>query len=46
MKNGNVADLSYPKSNTRRARVQGDGGDICPTITCTGNALYRINLTE
>lgn len=27
-----IADLSYPKSKTRRGRVQ-NGGVICPTIT-------------
>ena len=35
-----VADLSYPKSELRRGRVQG-GGQICPTITTTGG-LYVI----
>lgn len=31
---GGVADFSYPKSTTRRGRVQG-GGAISPTITTT-----------
>lgn len=35
-----VIDLSFPKSKTRRGRVQG-GGMICPTINCS-NELYVI----
>lgn len=44
---GGVADFSYPKSDTRRGRVQADG-EICPTITaenqdvCKIEAQYRI----
>lgn len=41
MREGGVADLSYPKSKTRRARVQGSG-DICPTITAETSELYLI----
>ena len=33
-----VADLSYPKSKTRRGRVQ-NGGQICPTITASSTGL-------
>lgn len=31
---GSVFDWAYPKSKSRRARVQG-GGMICPAITCS-----------
>ena len=40
---GGVCDLSYPKSQTRRGRVQG-GGDICPTITAESTGLVRLEL--
>lgn len=43
MKSGNVADLSYPTSKIRRDRVQGRYGNISPTITCGGNAIYKID---
>lgn len=33
-KRGGVIDVSYPGSRLRRGRVQGDGGDICPAVTC------------
>lgn len=32
-------DWSYPDSLTRRGRVQGDKGDISPTIMCQ-NEIY------
>lgn len=32
-------DWSYPSSLTRRGRVQGDHGDISPTIMCQ-NEIY------
>lgn len=39
---GGVADLSFPKSNTRRGRVQ-DKGKICPTLTSAGSGeIYKI----
>lgn len=38
---GGVADLSYPKSKTRRGRVQ-ENGNICPTITAESNGICRI----
>lgn len=38
---GGVADLSYPDSKTRRARVQEDG-KICPTLTATETGVCRI----
>lgn len=38
---GGVADLSYPKSKTRRGRVQEDGL-ICPTITASETGICRI----
>lgn len=44
MKNNGVCDLSYPSSKLRRARVQGDGGDICPSLTCSGTCLYVITI--
>ena len=31
-------DASYPDSETRR--VQGNGGDIAPTITCNCENIY------
>ena len=43
-KNG-AFDWSYPESLTRRGRVQGDGGDIAPTITCS-NEIYVYEGTE
>lgn len=48
---GGVFDATYPRSRTRRGRVQG-GGHICPTLTANGEVLrmeskYRIRrLTE
>ena len=39
---GGVADLSYPKSKTRRGRVQ-DGGRICPALTASGGEFYRMS---
>lgn len=38
---GGVADLSYPKSKTRRGRVQ-DDGNTSPTITATETGICRI----
>ena len=37
-------DWSYPDSLTRRGRVQGDHGDIAPTIMCQ-NEIY-VNMAE
>ena len=37
-----VADLSYPKSKTRRGRVQ-DDGRICPALTASGGEFYRMS---
>ena len=42
---GGVCDLTYPSSKTRRGRVQGDGGDISPAITCAG-VLFVVELEE
>ena len=36
-----IVDLSYPRSKTRRGRVQG-GGSICPTLTAESNGLFVI----
>ena len=41
---GGVADLSFPKSKTRRGRVE-DGGRICPTVTTTGG-LHRLTVVQ
>ena len=38
---GGVADLSYPKSKTRRGRVQKEG-NICPTLTATQTGVCKI----
>lgn len=38
---GGVADLSYPKSNTRRGCVQ-EEGCICPTLTATETGVHRL----
>ena len=38
---GGVADLSYPESDTRSGRVQGNG-EISPTITSTETGICRI----
>lgn len=46
MLSGNVADLSYPKSKIRRGRVQGNYGDISPTLTCGCNAVHKIDLIK
>lgn len=40
-KSGGVLDVAYPKSKTRRGRVQG-GGDICPTLTQTPNHILLV----
>lgn len=45
MKSGGVCDVSYPESKLKRGRVQG-GGDISPTLTCTGEAIVRIEIVE
>lgn len=38
---GGVADLTYPDSNTRRGRVQGNG-NICPALTAERIGAYRL----
>ena len=38
-------DWTYPDSLTRRGRVQGQGGRICPTIMCQ-NEIYVYEGTE
>ena len=42
---GGVADFSYPDSQTRRGRVQGNG-QICPTITSEGTMICKIELVK
>lgn len=44
LKNGGVADLTYPSSKTRRGRVQ-NNGMICPTILTEGE-IMKINRDE
>lgn len=41
MENGGVFDASFPKSKTRRGRVQ-DCGVVCPTITAQNQEIYRV----
>lgn len=38
---GGVANLSFPKSKTRRGRVI-EEGQICPTIQANETEIYRI----
>ena len=42
---GDVADLSYPNSKTRRGRVQ-ENGTISPTITATETGICRIEKAD
>ena len=37
VKEGGLFDSSFPKSKTRRGRVQGDGGSLCPTLTASAS---------
>lgn len=46
MYSGNVADLSYPTSKLSRGRVQGNGGDISPTITSSASGIHKIDRLE
>lgn len=39
---GGIMDLSYPTSKTRRGRVQGEYGNICPTLTASKQSLVLI----
>ena len=41
MESGGVADLSYPASQTRRGRVQGDG-EICPTLMANNQDIFKL----
>ena len=43
---GGVFDWSYPTSKLRRGRVQGEYGDVCPTITCNPECLYVYEIIE
>lgn len=43
---GGVADLSFPASKTRRGRVQGNGGDICPTLMANNQDLFKLEADE
>ena len=42
---GGVADFSYPDSETRRGRVQGNG-QIAPTITAESGMICKIEPSE
>lgn len=46
VRSGGVFDWSYPTSKLRRGRVQGEYGDICPTITCNPECLYVYEIIE
>lgn len=37
---GMVFDGSYPTSATRRGRLQGGGGKICPTLLAGESEIY------
>ena len=37
---GGAFDGSYVTSTTRRGRVQGEHGDICPTLTASEPEIY------
>jgi len=45
LKNGGVADLSYPSSKTRRGRVQGNG-ELSPTLTTTNQDICKVERSE
>lgn len=36
----------FPNSETRRGRVQGDGGDLSPTLTSTSSSSIYLNGEE
>ena len=44
LESGGVCDVSYPKSKTRRGRVQ-ERGNISPTITAAHQELIRVERT-
>lgn len=46
VRSGGGFDWSYPTSKLRRGRVQGEYGDICPTITCNPECLYVYEIIE
>ena len=46
VRQGGVFDWSYPTSKLRRGRVQGEYGDICPTITCNPECLWVYKIIE
>lgn len=37
VRSGGVFDVAFPNSKTRRGRVQGVDGDICPTLTASSS---------
>lgn len=45
MKSGGVCDISYPSSENRRARVQGQGM-ICPALMSQGNGGLLMKIDE
>lgn len=42
---GGIADLSFPKSKTRRGRTQYDGL-ICPTLMANNQELYVLESSD
>lgn len=38
---GGLFDASYPQSKTRRGRVQGENGELCPTLTTHADRICR-----
>ena len=46
VRSGGVFDWSYPTSKLRRGRVQGEYGDISPTITCNPECLCVYKIIE
>ena len=43
LREGGVADLSYPGSETRRGRVE-DFGDTCPTLTAASTGIHKVDV--
>lgn len=37
---GGCFDMSFPTSKLRRGRVQGRGGDVCPTLMAGDPEIY------
>ena len=39
VRKGGLFDSAFPNSKTRRGRVQGNGGNLCPTLTASASDL-------